>query len=213
MALPLLLAGAAALSAIAVKALNDDRKSQQLLRQRIKVVQRYSSLKSGESPVAIYPSDFLVSEQKVNPQVGAIVCCGIGGVLDHTGIWLGDNMIAELSGSGLIKAISSDRFIAERSGKQIFIACDSLKQPLVSLLAAERARDQIFQYREYHMVDNNCHHFIWQCFQPDDHGLTTFKTLNFRLAQFFDRVIYWDVCDVSTGRFEPNRRLKSFKRK
>lgn len=49
--------------------------------------------------------------------MGAIVCCGVGGVLEHTGIWTEDNMIIEFDGNGLIKPISPTRFIKERSGK------------------------------------------------------------------------------------------------
>ena len=96
MALPLILVGAAALSALAVKGLNDDRKSQLKSRKKFTKVQCLSDLNDHQSPIALYPSDFLVSEQSVIPKVGAIVCCGIGGVLDHTGIWLGDNLIVEL---------------------------------------------------------------------------------------------------------------------
>lgn len=213
MALPLIIAGVAALSALAVKGLNNDRKSQQKHRQRLTRAQRLSDLNEHESAIAIYPSDFLVSEQSIKPQVGAIVCCGIGGILDHTGIWLGDNLIVELAGNGLIKAISSERFINERSGKQIFIACDSKGRPLVNEAAAQLASQQIYQYRDYHMIDNNCHHFIWQCFKPKDHSLTTFKSLNERLAQYFDRVIYWDLCNVDSVGFSGSRKLKSFQPK
>ncbi len=213
MALPLIIAGVAALSALAVKGLNDDRKSQQKHRQKLSRAQRLSDLSEHESAIAIYPSDFLVSEQSVMPKIGAIVCCGIGGVLDHTGIWLGDDLIVELAGNGLIKAISSERFIKERSGKQIFIACDSQGAPLVNEAAAKLASEQIYQYRDYHMIDNNCHHFIWQCFKPDDHSLTTFKSLNERLAKYFDRVIYWDLCNLDRARFSSGSKLKSFQRK
>ena len=86
--------------------------------------------------MVIYPSDLFKNEQNVKPIFGAIVYCGIAGVLDHTGIWLDDNTIVELDGNGLIKPISSQRFLAERSGKQIFIACDSLAQPLSCEIAA-----------------------------------------------------------------------------
>jgi hypothetical protein len=79
----------------------------------------------------------------VKPEIGAIVCCGVGGILDHTGIWVGDNTIVELDGNGLIKAISVQRFTKKRSGKHNFIACDSTAKPI----ASELAQQQIFQYR------------------------------------------------------------------
>ncbi|GLX80138.1 hypothetical protein tinsulaeT_34780 [Thalassotalea insulae] len=196
MALPLLWLGAAAVSALAAKQLSDDRKVQQLKRLRYRNVQTLTDLKPHESPIAIYPSDFLSTEQSVKPEVGAVVCCGIGGILDHTGIWVDDDTIIELDGEGLIKAISPLRFTKERSGKQIFIACDSHAQPLVSRQAAQRAVEQIFQYRDYHVISNNCHQFIWQCFKPDDSKISTFKEFNLKLAQLFNRKIYWDLCDI-----------------
>jgi len=195
MPLPLLWLGAAAVSALAVKGLADDRKTQQRQRKNYYKVQTLADLNRHESPIAIYPSDVLTTEQKVKPKVGAIVCCGVGGLLDHTGIWVDDNTIVELDGEGLIKPISVKRFTKERSGKQIFIACDSQAQPLASDLAAQKALSQLFQLRDYHMIENNCHQFIWQCFKNDKDNISTFKELNLHLAQYFDRKIYWDLCD------------------
>lgn len=195
MPLPLLWIGAAAASALAVKGLADDRKAQQRKRFNSARVQKLSDLAEHESPVATYPTDIFDTEQLVLPKVGAIVCCGIGGVLDHTGIWVGDNTIIELDGNGLIKPVSPRRFTDDRSGKGIFIACDSLARPLISESAANMAIAQIYQQRDYHLFDNNCHQFIWQCFQPNAKGITTFKSLSVNIAQLFDKVVYWDLCD------------------
>ncbi|MGB1263531.1 MAG: hypothetical protein ACPG52_11520 [Cognaticolwellia sp.] len=195
MPLPLLWLGAAAASALALKGLADDRKSQQDKRFKYSRAQTLADLDEHESPIATYPTDMLSTPQRVKPQIGAIVCCGIGGVLDHTGIWLGDNTIIEVDGNGLVKPLSPQRFTDDRSGKGIFIACDSLGIPLVSEMAAQRAIEQIYQLRDYHLFDNNCHQFIWQCFQPNGLEITTFKSLSLNIAQLFDRVIYWDLCD------------------
>jgi len=199
MALPLLLLGAAALSALAVQELSDDRDRVLRKRKSSNKVQSLEKLTKYESPIAIYPSDILQSMVngnviEVEPKVGAIVCCGLGGILDHTGIYIGDNTIVELAGSGLVKAVSMQRFIAERSGKQIFIACDSKEQPLVNDLAAQKATEQIFNYYEYDVINNNCHRFIWQCFAQRYTDISTFKALNYKIAKYYNRVIYWDVC-------------------
>jgi len=198
MALPLLMIGAA-LSALAVHELADDRINKQNKRKRNNKVETLAHLDEHESPIAFYPSDLFTSMSNSNatyvePEIGSIVCCGIGGVLDHTGIYIGENYIVELAGSGLVKAVSIRRFLAERSGKHIFIACDSNAQPLVSELAAQKATEQIFNYYEYDVIKNNCHRFIWQCFAQNDNDFTTFKTLSYKLAKYYDRVIYWDVC-------------------
>jgi hypothetical protein len=195
MPLPLLWLGAAAVSALAVKSAADDRKAQQKQRGRYRKVQSLIDLKRHESPIAIYPSDYFSTAQRVKPQIGAIVCCGIGGVLDHTGIWVDDDTIIELDGEGLIKPISVKRFTKERSGKHIFIACDSNALPLACSNAADKAISQIFQARKYHVLDNNCHQFVWQCFTGEQSKVVTFKDLNLRMAKKFNRKIYWDLCD------------------
>lgn len=194
MPLPLLWLGAAAVSALAVKGLADDRQSQQRKRFNYCRAQTLADLAPYESAIATYPTDMLLTEQQVKPVAGAIVCCGIGGVLDHTGIWVGEDTIIELDGNGLIKPVSAQRFTDTRTGKGIFIACDSLGVPLASEMAAYRAVAQIFQVRDYHLLDNNCHQFIWECFQTDSKKITTFKALSLNVADLFDRVVYWDRC-------------------
>ncbi len=198
MALPLLWLGAAAVSAFAAKTLVDDRKNQQNKRGFSYQPTKLSDLNGRESHIAIYPSDLFITTQTVKPVFGSLVCCGIGGLLDHSGIWVDEDTIIELDGQGLVKPLSSKRFTDERSGKNIYIACDSIGLPLASELAGQRAIAQIYQYRDYHLIENNCHQFIWQCFKPNSKGLTTFKELNLRLAEMFDRQVYWDLCDLSS---------------
>ena len=192
MPLPLVWLGAAAVSALAVKGLAEDRKSQQRKRFNHYSAQTLADLSPYESAIATYPTDMFSTTQHVMPEAGAIVCCGIGGVLDHTGIWIGDNTIIEVDGNGLVKPVSPQRFTDSRSGKGIFIACDSLGTPLASEMAAQHAIAQIFQVRDYHLFDNNCHQFIWQCFKNDAKAITTFKALSLNIASLFDRVVYWD---------------------
>lgn len=194
MPLPLLWLGAATVSALAVNELVQDRKSQQKLRhQKLRTL---SEQGSNLEHVAIYPSSVFATEQSVLPKPGAIVCCGIAGVLEHTGIWVGDNTIVELSGSGLVKAVSPQRFLDNRSGGEIFIAADSKGQALADNDAASRAVQEIYQFYDYDLLDNNCHHFVWQCYQPQSDNLTTFDRLNTNIAQYFDRVVYWDKCQI-----------------
>jgi len=194
MPLPLFWLGAAAVSALTVNELSKDRKKQQLERFSRHTKKFVEGDKN--SSTAIYPSDVFSTSQKVRPEVGAIVCCGIGGLLDHTGIWVGDNTIIEMDGNGLIKPVSVQRFTEDRTGKNIFVACDSNARCLAIETAAIRASKKIFQCEEYDMFSNNCHQFVWQCFKPNDSQLTTFKELNKRIAKYFKRQIYWDLCDI-----------------
>jgi hypothetical protein len=195
MPLPIVWLGAAAVSALAVNEVAKDRKKQQAERfsKQVKTFDKNSN----ESSTAIYPTDLFSTAQEVRPTVGSIVCCGIGGVFEHTGIWVGDNTIIEMDGNGLIKPVSLQRFTEDRTGRNVFVACDSKGKPLALDTSATAAISQVFTCEEYDMISNNCHQFVWQCFSPNDKKLTTFKELNIRIAKLFNRKIYWDLCEVT----------------
>ena len=53
------------------------------------------------------------SKQVVIPVNGSVVCCGICGALTHTGLWVNGGII-ELSGSGLVRTVSPERFIHDQ---------------------------------------------------------------------------------------------------
>ncbi len=137
--------------------------------------------------VAHFPGDH---PQPVEPVNGAIVCCGIYEVFQHTGIWVDDNIV-ELKGNGLIRAISPQRFLAERSGNCIYIACDNQMTPLVDTSAASRALSQVFQYSDYDVIKNNCHRFVAQAISGRRVQVTRFGELNAFLYQQFQSEVYW----------------------
>lgn len=143
--------------------------------------------KKNAKHVGHYPGE---GEGSVKPVNGAIVCCGIFSVFDHTGIWL-DNSIIELKGNGLIRGISPERFITDRSGDVIYIACDEDHQPLVDTMSAERAASQLYQYEEYDVLKNNCHRFAWKCISGENRPLTRFTELNEALSRYFNCKVSW----------------------
>ena len=73
-------------------------------------------------------------------------------MIEHTGIWLGDDLPRELHGSGLVRAVSVKRFLAGRTGSQIYLACNHLHQPLIADAVLTRAEQAIYQYREYDLL-------------------------------------------------------------
>ncbi|QOL24548.1 hypothetical protein LP316_09270 [Thalassotalea sp. LPB0316] len=194
MPLPILWLGAAAVSALAIKSAADERKQTYQARRLQSGAQRYGGERG--KAVAIYPTDLFHSEVCVEPAIGSVVCCGIGGLFEHTGIWVGDNTIVELDGNGLIKPVSASRFLGNRSGDNIFVACDSNAVPLALPDIAERALGQIYQYQDYHLIENNCHQFVWHLFDQLKAPITSFSALNENLAKYYDRVIYWDLAKV-----------------
>jgi hypothetical protein len=130
------------------------------------------------------------SEVSVQPIDGSIVCCGVYEFFDHTGIWIEDSII-ELHGSGLIKSVSHERFLGDRSGEKAFVACDAQYRPLVSQGVVNTAISKIYEYSEYHLINNNCHKFVWDCLSSQEESVTTFAELNSLLSQFFNSAIHW----------------------
>lgn len=197
MALPLLWLGAAVIGSLAAKELAEQQYDNDLKRKLPHEPESLDALAKYDSVVGKYPSEMFNQDIVVKPEIGAIVCCTIAGVLDHTGIWIGDNTIVELHGDGLIKAVSSERFLDNRSGSKIFIACDSAARPIIDELAAQRAISMIYQYREYDLITNNCNRFVWHCVSGTDEKLTTFKELNQQLAKWVNKKVYWDLCQLN----------------
>ena len=148
---------------------------------------KYSNDKRLDEFVSDLPGN---SHKHVAPQNGAIVTCGVFGIFEHTGIWV-DGNILELKGNGLIRGVSPKRFIQERSGDNIYIACDQNSTPLVQANTAERAISKLFSYSEYDLIKNNCHKFVWHCITGEDVPLTKFSVLNQNLASLFATTIYW----------------------
>ena len=186
MALPLIAAGIALGAAVLhesnkkhYKNLEENRKSQ-------------SDRSNSKRKVVKAPSDTYSGDKFVEPLPGSIVCCEVYNFLDHTGIWIDRETIIELSNSGLVKAVSAERFLTERSGDNTFVACDRHHRPLVIEGAADRAIAQIFSYRDYDVITNNCHRFVHHCLTGRDLEISRFSTLNDRLINLLGQDIYWD---------------------
>ncbi|MEP1446933.1 MAG: hypothetical protein ABJK37_12540 [Paraglaciecola sp.] len=148
---------------------------------------KYSNDKLMEGAVERLPGN---SKTIVKPRTGAIVTCGVYGLFEHTGIWV-DGSILELKGNGLIRGVSPSRFLQERSGDDIYIACDTNHNPLVSPDASQRATSRLFSYSEYDVIKNNCHKFVWQCISGEDIPLTRFSILNQKISEHFSTFIHW----------------------
>ena len=133
----------------------------------------------------------------VKPCDGAVVCCGIFGLFQHTGIWV-DNQIVELNGNGLIRAISPRRFLSNRSGSTIFVACDTTLKPMVAPDAAYNAASRVFQYANYDVLRNNCHRFTLSCLNGQPQNITRFAEFNQAIATLFGQVVHWQPCTIPT---------------
>ena len=136
------------------------------------------------------------SRYKVVPANGAVVTCGIYGVLDHTGIWV-NGSIYELSGSGLIRSVSPERFLDKRSGEKIYVACDGNYLPLAAPEVAERCLRNLYELRDYHVLNNNCHQFVLEMLSGERTKITSFSELNEALYALFLTSINWHEANIS----------------
>lgn len=188
MPLPLLWLGGAAIGA----AFLADERQKRLQLERDRLLGRAPKQALANRAMLAAPSQWQKGFKQVIPEPGSIVCCYVFGVIEHTGIWLGDDCLVELHGSGLVRAVSIKRFLAGRTGSQIYLACNHQHQPLVSEAVLERAQQTIYQYREYDLFDNNCHRFVWSCISGHEISIQSFNELNQQLAAHFNQGIYWD---------------------
>ena len=117
--------------------------------------------------------------------VGSVIVCEIYHLFDHSGIYVGDGQIIELAGSGLVRAVTSQRFLHNRSGEQLMALCDPRGQPVGNPAGAERAAAQLFSYQPYDLLRHNCHQFVCCCLTGQNRQVTSFFDLRTELEQFY----------------------------
>lgn len=133
--------------------------------------------------------------EPVVPINGSIVTCGIYEVLDHTGIWINGN-IYELNGNGMVRCISPQRFLENRSGDAIYVACNMQETPLAELASIERAQSQLFSLYDYHLLRQNCHKFVAEMIAGYPRDVTSFSDLNEFLSEYFSCAIDWRLTQI-----------------
>jgi len=106
------------------------------------------------------------------PEPGTPLLVDLFGVVEHSGIYLGNGHVAELFGDNLLREVTLKEFLEGekgsrvRTGHRIFAACSrSSGKSLASPYAAENARAFIRRIRtvQYNLFRNNCHLFSISC--------------------------------------------------
>lgn len=139
------------------------------------------------------PSEVLPSPKHVALVPGSIVCCEVYEAFIHTGVVIDDETIVELHGSGLIRAVSKKRFLADRSGSHIFAACDRQGIPLTFSRMMDSASQDIFNFYNYDLLKANCYRHTWRWLTGEDIAIERFTEFNKKLSQKTGSEIYWDV--------------------
>ncbi|MGK5051710.1 lecithin retinol acyltransferase family protein [Janthinobacterium sp. RB2P8] len=136
------------------------------------------------SPISNAASSFIdnvIRDTVDRPAIGSVVFCELVlGQAEHSGVYIGDDTIVHLDGSGDIEAVSSATFLARLGGWNsaisIYVSCRD-GNPVGSLAVAERARKSIGESRKYHLLLENCHQFTAGCLSGDFASSCTLFTL------------------------------------
>lgn len=128
------------------------------------------------TPIGSLEKSFVdnVFRDKVTPIVGSVLHCSLFGA-EHTGIYVGNNTIVELTGDGIVRKTSPAGFIDGTNAISIYVACDGTT-PLGGEHIAERAREMVGRSRAYNVVMDNCHQFTAGCITGDFENSTNFFT-------------------------------------
>ena len=106
------------------------------------------------------------------PGTPLLEALGPGGIVEHSGLYLGESAVAELHGDGVFKKVTLSRFLNgdesdpdnPRCGTKIFAACDlETRKPLALESAVTFASCRIDETTEYNLLANNCHRFTASC--------------------------------------------------
>ncbi len=121
------------------------------------------------------------NQQPVNTlEMGSVVYCHLALLVEHSGIYVGDNQIVHLNGDGLIEKVSPKEFMARWGGLNpdlgLFVSCQG-ESAIGSVKFAERAISMIGYTRNYHVMMDNCHQFAAGCVIGDFENSCNFKTL------------------------------------
>jgi hypothetical protein len=155
------------------------------------------------------------------PPAGTPLKCALaGGVIDHSGVYLGGGLVAELTGDGDIVAVSLSDFLNGavgewdptmiRTGFRIFAACDKASgNPLGSATAAALARDLTVESPDqlrwnYDLRERNCHRFTATCLRWSGDGMWTLTRLEHVIEVRLNhgRKMIWRAVEPDTPGFQ-----------
>ena len=136
------------------------------------------------------------------PPPGTPLLVSLALALEHTGVYLGDNKVAELQDDGVVKTVSLTDFINGdtapfplRNGTRIFAACDARsRKPLGTAAVAKMARrlsDEAY-YAGYDLIQSNCHLFVAACaagLKPNDTAFAKLVGKGFASIGRLERVL------------------------
>ena len=110
-------------------------------------------------------------KETVKPVKGSVLYCDLGGVAEHSGIYIGNGKIVHLDGSGQVEIITQEGFLNRLSGfntaLSIYVSCSNEGKPIGSINTSDRAIEVAGNRRNYNLILDNCHQFTSGCITGD----------------------------------------------
>lgn len=125
----------------------------------------------------------------VEPIPGSIVCCNLGVIVEHSGVYVGGGKIVHRDGNGYLASVNAKTFLERLDGmnpaKTIYVSCRN-GRPVGGDIIANRARAALEcpdKARGYNVFTKNCHQFCQYCVTGViDNGLGDFSFNNLELV-------------------------------
>ena len=141
----------------------------------------------------------------VRPIKGSILYCDLHfGLGEHSGVYIGDNQIVHLDGSGEIEIVDPDEFLDRLDGANsaisIYVSCND-KSAVGSNAVARRAKKMVGNYRDYNVILDNCHQFSSGCITGDFENTDNFLWALKRTARAELGANNWRVWETVDGEY------------
>ncbi|GEM_PF-1715237 len=157
--------------------------------------------------------------RRFNPVIGSILRTElIKGVADHSGIYIGDNQIIEITqenGFGVVNITDLNDFVHSsfaRTGTTIYIAIDRLSKDVIfNKKISIIAKKHIGKRNHYQLMEDNCHSFVHKCIINEDFVKITsvwkFEQLTESISKNLNkkRLVEWVVCDINPLEYRRNK--------
>ena len=100
---------------------------------------------------------------QTKPARGSVLYCDYAfGAFEHSGIYVGNGLIVNLSGEGRVEYATPQEFIDGKSAMSIYVSCRD-DSAVGSEAVARCAEAAVGMSREYDFSTNNCHKFVTDC--------------------------------------------------
>ena len=88
--------------------------------------------------------------------------------------------------------VGYQRFLTNRSGETIFVACNRDGDAIQAVLDEQLIANEVFKSYDYHVSKRNCYFHSWYCITGEVKQFASFEQFNTALKQKFGHSIFWD---------------------